>query len=280
MIDSDTESAYSQNRDWWESITRHHINGAMDIEGFLRGDYSLRGYVLEELGGINGKSLLHLQCHFGLDTLALARLGAQVTGVDFSPTAVQKARELAARANIPARFVESNVLELGDTFQDEFDVVFTTHGVVGWLHELDSWGKVIASSLKPGGLVYISEFHPYMLTIDDLGPITAETGMKVRYPYFNTGAAFESQPSQSSDYADPNFNPGIEFRFWQHSLSEIIGSLLQAGISIEYFAEHDYTVSPIIGGMVRESDGYHRMAPGLPRIPQMYSIRGRKLPHA
>jgi len=275
-FDQQTSDAYTANLSWWNSLAKHHADGAMDTEGFLEGKFHLHPYMLNELGNVDGKSLLHLQCHTGMDTLALGRLGATVTGVDFSDTAITEAKNLAVRAGIDASFHQANVTELGDRFAEQFDIVFTSYGVTGWLHDLEPWGKAIASSLKPDGIFYIAEFHPYVLTLNDLTPINSADDLRVMYPYFNTGTPFESKPEYQTDYADPEFSSDEQFHFWQHSLGEIIGSLTSAGLVIEYFAEHDFSADSNMPGMIKDEQGFFRLPDELPKIPLMYSLRARK----
>ena len=276
-FDQPTSEAYAANLGWWNTLAKHHANGAMDTQAFLDGKYQLHEYLLSELGDIDKKSLLHLQCHTGMDTLALARLGAKVTGVDFSDEAINEARQLANRADIDASFHQANVVELGDRFTNQFDIVFTSYGVTGWLHDLEPWGNTIASSLKSNGVFYIAEFHPYMLSLNDLKSIDAVDDLRVLYPYFNTGQPFHSEPEYQTDYADPNFKSEEQFQFWQHSLGEIIGSLTNSGLVVEYFAEHDFCADPNLPGMIKDESGFFRLPDHLPKIPFMYSIRARKI---
>jgi len=275
-FDQQTTDAYSHNLRWWNSLAKHHTDGAMDIQRFIDGDYQHHDYLLDELGELEGKTLLHLQCHTGMDTLALGRLGAQVTGVDFSDAAITAANKLADQCDIKASFYQANVVELGDRFAGEFDIVFTSYGVTGWLHDLEPWGKSIASSLKAGGMFYIAEFHPYMLTLNDLSPIESIDDLKVMYPYFNTGEPLDSEPEHQTDYVDPEFRSEESFNFWQHSLAEVIGALTNAGLVVEYFAEQDFSADSNMPGMSKDDSGYYRLPEDLPKLPLMYSIRARK----
>src|SRR5579864_4514537 len=156
------------NRQMWNAWTPYHVeSGFYDVEGFKRGQRRDRAgndaLEIEAVGDVVGKSLLHLQCHFGLDTLSWARRGATVTGVDFSEEAIRAARALAADVGVPAAFIQSDIYELPGRLRGEFDIVFTSHGVLGWLPDLDRWAGVVAHFLRPGGRFCLIEGHPFPL---------------------------------------------------------------------------------------------------------------------
>ncbi len=176
---------YTQsNRELWDEWTGIHARSEFyDVEGFKAGRRSLRPIELEALGDVTGKTLLHLQCHFGMNTLDWARRGAQVTGVDFSEKAIALARSLSRELSIPAEFVLSDIAALPDVLHREFDIVFTSYGVLTWLSDLRRWGQVVAHFLKPGGTFFIAEFHLFAYIFDDE---VAE--LQVRYPYFAPSA--------------------------------------------------------------------------------------------
>ena len=145
-----------------------HIKSATyNVEGFKRGMLTLHDPELEGLGDVSGKKLLHLQCHFGLDTLSWARMGADVTGVDFSEEAIITAKSLAGELGIKADFLCSNIYDLEGKLETEFDVVYTSYGVINWLHDIKEWGRIAARYLKPGGVFFMAEFHPFMWVFDD-----------------------------------------------------------------------------------------------------------------
>ena len=135
------------------------------------------------MGEVRGKSLLHLQCHFGLDTLSWAREGAQVTGMDFSPEGIRIARGLAEELNIPARFICCDLYDLPEHLDETFDRVFTSYGVLCWLPDIPRWAQIVGHFLKPGGVFYIAEFHPFSNVFKNDGD---ETSLELAYPYFNT----------------------------------------------------------------------------------------------
>ncbi len=167
------------NKDLWDKLAKiHHDSEFYDVKGFLEGKQTLDAIELEELPDLTGKTLVHLMCHFGMDTLSLARLGAKVTGVDFSSEAIDLASSLADAAGIDANFVCANVYDAAKVLNEKFDVVFTSGGVITWLPDIEKWAEVIASCLKQEGFFYIREFHPFGYIFDDDDKATA---LRVRY---------------------------------------------------------------------------------------------------
>jgi 2-polyprenyl-3-methyl-5-hydroxy-6-metoxy-1,4-benzoquinol methylase len=160
------------NQKLWDRWTELHEQSELyDVAGFKAGKLRLHSIEKEELGDVAGKSLLHLQCHFGLDTLSWAALGATVTGVDFSEKSIALARSLSAEIGIPATFVHSNVYDLPDNLSGQFDIVFTSYGVLWWLPDIPGWAKVIAHFLKPGGTFLVVDSHP-MASVFDKGEVS------------------------------------------------------------------------------------------------------------
>jgi 2-polyprenyl-3-methyl-5-hydroxy-6-metoxy-1,4-benzoquinol methylase len=151
------------NRALWDEWTPIHVGSAFyDVDGWKSGRrHDLPPLLVDEVGDVAGKDLLHLQCHFGLDTLSWARRGARVTGADFSERAVEQARLLAAETGLEARFVVSDVVDLPDRLEGDFDVVFTSFGVLNWLPDVPRWAEVVAHFVRPGGFFYIAEAHPF-----------------------------------------------------------------------------------------------------------------------
>lgn len=263
---------YAANRDLWDAWTGIHETSAFyDLEGFRRGRCSLQPREIAEVGEVTGRRLLHLQCHFGQDTLSWARRGAEVTGMDFAPRAVALARALAAELDLPARFVCANIDDLPDHLDGRFDVVFTSAGVLAWLPDLKRWGQVIAHFLVPGGFFYIHEFHP---TADACDWSEGVTEPVIRQPYFRT--AEPQRYEESGSYGGPE--PGVRrvsFE-WPHSLGEVIGALLGAGLHLEHLHEFADSVYPHRPFLSQGEDGlwrYDRIEGGL---PLMFSLKARK----
>ena len=167
------------NRVHWDELAPVHED-AYNCEKLLAGGHLLDEVQVAEVGDVAGKSLLHLQCHIGTDTLSWARLGASVTGVDISPVSLEVAARLARRCGLQARFIESSVYDLPDRLRETFDIVYTSVGVLCWLSDLEEWARLIRSFLRPGGVFYILESHPFMHIFDD-----ESEGLSVRYGYFH-----------------------------------------------------------------------------------------------
>jgi SAM-dependent methyltransferase len=262
------------NRALWDEWTPIHERSAFyDLASFKGGDIRIRAFEREEVGDVAGKDLLHLQCHFGIDTLSWARLGANVTGADFSEKSIDLARRLAAELGIEARFVCSNLYDLPDVLQGDFDVVYTSRGVLPWLRDLERWGEVIAHFLHSGGTFYIHEYHPVSWVFDD-SPGVSE--LRVKYPYFphEEPLAFPVQGS----YADPEaeVKQTVEYG-WNHSMSEIIGSLLSAGLRLEFLHEFDASASQHLPFLEQQEDGSWKLPAGMEgEIPLFFSLKATK----
>ena len=269
---SDPDQQVESNRALWDKWTAVHVESDFyHVDTFKSGDNRIRDYEIAEVGDVTGKSLLHLQCHFGLDTLSWARLGANVTGVDYSEAAIAAARSLAKDVGIEARFLESNVYDLPGALEGEFDIVYTSRGVLGWLPDLKRWAEVVARYVKPGGLFYITEAHPFMWIFDD---DESATELKVRYDYFSKEAL--SFPVKGS-YADPEADVDHEAEFgWDHPLGEIVTVLVQSGLQIEFLHEFDFLDWPA-PYLVREKEGRFVFPPEQKgRIPLMFSLKATK----
>jgi SAM-dependent methyltransferase len=259
-----------KNRSLWDAWTRLHESSEFyDLESFKAGRSSLKPLEIEEVGDVRGRSLLHLQCHFGQDTLSWARLGARVTGADFSDEAINLARMLAAELDIPARFVRSNIYDLPRVLDDRFDIVFTSYGVLSWLPDLGRWAEVIAHFLKPGGFFYIAEFHPLVGMLND-------EGTAFEYPYFHRSAPTEIESRGSyagpgpAGFSHPEFN-------WEHPLSDVINAVIGAGLRLEYLHEFDYAWhSGAYRAMDEFEPGKGRLRGQWGLLPHMFSLRARR----
>ena len=227
----------------WDEAVGVHLDSEMyDIAGFKAGKTSLHQIEIDELGPlvVEGTTLLHLQCHFGLDTLSWARQGATVTGIDFSGEGVATARRLADEVGLSARatFVQSDVLALPDVLQSRFDVVFSSWGALIWIGDLERWAQVIAHFLTPGGTFYIAEFHPYaFLLADDASP----ESLRIGYPYFQYGRP--QRFDEPDDYADREARMQHTVTFeWNHGFAEILDPLLRSGLRLEFLHEFPHTI--------------------------------------
>lgn len=252
------------NRALWDAWTRINLRSEMyDVEAFAAGrGRDLRAIDRAGPGDVRGKSLLHLQCHFGMDTICWAGYGATVTGVDFSEEAVTAARALAARMGVPATFVQSDVYDLPRHLTGRFDVVFTSHGVLGWLPDLDRWARVIAHFLAPGGVFYIVEAHPLLQIFDDR---VAEPTLRLLYPYFHGPEPIRDE--RPGCYSTPDAPITSVEHVWLHTVSDLINALVRAGLRIEAFEEYPFLAWRFFPWMERDADGWWRL-PDDPRLPQ------------
>ncbi len=260
---------YETNKKRWNELVGIHADSEeYDIEGFLAGKNSLHKAELDILGDVSGKSLLHLQCHFGVDTISWSRLGAKATGVDFSDTAIELARELAKKAGTDTRFVCSNVYDLKNNLEGEFDVVFTSIGVLCWLQDIEEWGRIIAHYLKSGGTFLLVESHPIMWILDD-----EAKDLKVKYSYWHTREplSWEDDGTYANQEAKVSNKKSYE---WQHTVSDIINSLINAGLVIQEIGEYKQLPWQYVPMSVKGEDGEYRI-PEDP-LPQMWSVKAGK----
>ncbi len=253
---------------WNERTPVHATSEFYDVEGFRSGRNTLDEIVLRELGDVSGKTLLHLQCHFGMDTMSWSRLGAAATGVDFSEAAIDLARSLNNDLGLDVRFICTDIYELPAVLDERFDIVFTSHGVLCWLPDLDEWARVVAQFLKPGGTFYILDGHPLMnvFELSESGDLRPEHG------YFREEILLSGgQPSYAG--SEIITSPVYE---WQHSLGEIVTALVAAGLQMEFLHEFPvsgYQVHPI---MEQGDDGWWRFPQRNDSYPQLFSIRATK----
>ena len=265
------EYLQANQRLWDQWTTEHEKSPFYDLAGFRAGKDRLRSIELSELGNVAGKSLLHLQCHFGMDTLAWARRGAAVTGVDLSEKSIALARSLGQELNIPAQFHCSDIDQLPGRLSGEFDIVFTSYGVLHWLRDLRRWGEIVAHFLKPQGIFYIVEDHPFFRVFR----AEAEAELKVDRPYFFSEAP--EQIAMTGSYATDNQGDMATFYIWNHSLGEVLNALIGAGLRIEYLHEFPYAARAKFPFMEKGSDGWWRLpAQQHGMIPFLFSLQARK----
>ena len=263
---------YQANLAMWDEMVA--INARSDLyqlAEFCAGVNKLDWLVRREVGEVAAKSLLHLQCHFGMDTLSWAMLGAQVTGVDFSPKAIRTARRLSSELGIPARFIQTDVYDLPNKLDGQFDIVFTSYGAICWLHDLHAWANLITRFLKPGGVFFIAELHPFAAVFE-----SEKSGEKLEmaYDYFARGA---QKFTAESSYADAESRLVNQTEYeWQHPLSEIVNCIIEAGLRIEFLHEHDFCCYPMFTGMTQREDGMWVLPNGVNKLPLMFSIRAEK----
>jgi 2-polyprenyl-3-methyl-5-hydroxy-6-metoxy-1,4-benzoquinol methylase len=253
------------------SIHARDTTGDYMLDRFRAGEDSLHAIEAAELGDISGKRVLHLQCHIGRDTLSLARRGATVTGLDFSRTALDVARRLSEQTGIAADFVEGTVGQAPELTPGPFDLVFTTWGTICWLPDMAIWAKVIASVLAPGGELYFADAHPAFNVLEDFD------GRLSPAHDFQTPADRPLQFVNETTYTgDPTILSHQSTREWIHSLSAVLGGLIDAGLTITMFREHEVLPWRGLPMLVPATDRLWRLPDGCPRIPLSYSLRAKK----
>ncbi|HVE93066.1 MAG TPA: class I SAM-dependent methyltransferase [Actinomycetota bacterium] len=256
---------FDANRLLWDARVPVHLATYGSVGTVRRGGLSIGPPAIDEIGPVEGKDLLHLQCHFGLDTISLARLGARVTGVDLSPESIRAARELAAELGVEAAFVEANVYDVPDVVPDRFDYVFTSIGVLWWLPDLLRWAQVVASMLRPGGTFYICEIHPVASSLE-----VREGRFVLTHDYFGSGEPLRFETDRTYTDPDVEVEPNVEYG-WEHPLSEVVNSLLQAGLRIEFLNEHPFSAYRNWPELEEDESGWR--LPGAPPAPLLFSLR-------
>lgn len=255
------------NKKSWNNKTEIHINSSFyDQENFLKGKNSLNPIELDLLGDISGKTILHLQCHFGQDSISMSRMGAHVTGVDLSDVAIENARKIAQDLSSNAEFICCDVYSLPEKLDKKFDLVFTSYGTIGWLPDLDKWAEVISKFLKPNGSFVFVEFHPVVWMFDD-------DFQKVAYNYFNSGPIIENL---SGTYADKDAPITQEYIMWNHSMSEVINNLIKHGLKINTLNEYDYSPYACFRHVIEFEPNKFRIEHLGNTIPMVYALTASK----
>lgn len=273
----------SQLRKDWEfwSLT---MEDPKNREAFLKQKELLSLHTIErqEIGDVTNKSLLHLQCRTGFDTLSWARLHARVVGVDYAQSAITKAKRLCVDAELDqqARFICADIYELKDRdiLNEEFDIVYVSYGSLCWLKDLTKWGEIVVQYLKPGGTFYMIEFHPFSNILSDIAaPDLADSNtntwlVKPQFPYFH------DQFSPLSTQVKYGLEQDAAEHIWSHSLSEIMNALLEAGLQLQYIHEFDYSFAKRLKAM--EPDTEHRdqwkLKYNQHSFPLLFSLKGIK----
>jgi len=255
------------NKESWNKRTGHHVTSdfyAMD--DFKAGKSSLMNIELDLLGDVKGKRILHLQCHFGQDSLSLARMGAKVTGIDLSDRAIATAKELNTELGLDAEFIVSDVYDLPNNLQGEFDIVYTSYGVIGWLPDMNKWASIINHFLKPKGKFVFVEFHPNVWMYDD-------DFTHVKYNYFKDNAIVEEE---EGTYADKEAKDKFKYVVWNHGLSEVMSGLLENGLTINSFKEYNYSPYDCFAQTEKIADRKYQIKSFGDKMPLCYSIVASK----
>lgn len=256
-----------KNKASWNQRTKYHITSDFyNLSGFLNGESSLKEIELNLLGDIKGKSILHLQCHFGQDSLSLARMGAKVTGMDLSDEAIKNARELNDKLGLDAKFICCDVYDLPIHLTEKFDIVFTSYGTIGWLPDINKWANIVSHFMKENGKFVFIEFHPVIWMYDN-------DFNKIEYNYFNDAPIIETL---SGTYADKSAPIECEYYSWNHALSEVVTALLNENLTLKSFQEFDFSPYDCLNIMVKIEKDKYRIAGFENKIPMVYSLCAEK----
>lgn len=262
---------------WDDRVDLHWGPDAYDAPGFAADASRITDTVRldrEALGDVSGRRLVHLQCHFGMDTLSWARLGADATGVDFSEQAIAAARRLSAESGAPARFLVGEVTDAPEVLGGEtFDIVYTGVGALCWLPEVAAWAEAVEAILAPGGTFLIREGHPVLWSL--AWPEDEPLRLEIGYPYFESTEPMAFDDATS--YVGSGTVSSTRTYEWNHGLAEVMGALAERGLRIDLFEEHRYLQWKGHPSMELGEDGLWRLPEGLrDRLPLMYTLRARK----
>lgn len=252
---------------WDDRVPIHLTSSFYDVQGWLRERPLPRDREVEALGDVAGRDLVHLQCHFGLDTLAFANAGARVVGVDFSSAAVAAARDLAERAGLAerARFVESDVLVAAEALAPEtFDIAYVSLGALCWLPSADRWAQQVSALLRPSGRLYLHDVHPLAWAL-------ADDDLRIEHTYFEEETPFPDDSDVTYTDGDGRLSHPRSYE-WNHSIGEIITAVLGNGLRIDRLTEHDWTVWPRFPWLVETAHHRWEPAPGTPRVPLTFTL--------
>lgn len=255
------------NKNSWNAKVEPHLKSDFYfVEEFLKGRTSLNSIELELLGDVKDKTILHLLCHFGQDSISLSRMGAKVIGIDLSDKAIDAAKELAQKAGTDTQFICTDLYNLPNVLDQKFDIVFTSYGTIGWLPDLNKWSKIISQFLKPGGKFIIAEFHPVVWMFDD-------DFEGVKYNYFNEKPIIETY---EGTYADQSADIVQDYVMWNHSLAEVLQNLIKNNIKIEKFKEFDWSPYPCFKHVEEFEIGKWRIPQFKNKIPLVFAIEAQK----
>lgn len=272
---NDARPYFEANLRHWNEVARLHPTTdfyRFHLDRIRSGGTSLHQFEIDDVGDIAGKSLLHLQCHIGTETLSWAKRGARVTAVDFSPDALAHVSKFAAELGVAVRCIESNIYDLPNVLDEEFDVVYTSWGVVGWLPDLAGWGRVISRFVREGGIFYLAEFHPVMWLLDE----TSEE-LRLRYSYFQDAPFFDESDGSYAD-AEAKLENRATYGF-EYPLGKVITALIESGLRIEHLHEYPGCGPKLLKMLVPDEstdERWHVMPAGLPQLPLSFTLRARK----
>jgi SAM-dependent methyltransferase len=274
MLPMDVGTARRINRAHWDALaTAHGQDAVYDSEALIAGADSLHeaeaAGVREAVGAVAGLDVLHLQCHIGFDAISLARRGARVVGVDFSPASLEKARSLARRCEVDVDFVEADATKLPAELHNRFDLVYSTIGVICWIDDLRTWMRSAAAALRGGGRLLLVDIHPVAMMLASADPL------RLDFPYANDGPRAYDEPGS---YAGAELNvAATESVEYGHSLAEVVNAALAAGLRVERLDEHlDSDFDPRGEVIAREADGRYRLRVDGELLPVLFALVAAK----
>lgn len=255
------------NKKWWNSITPLHANSPLyNLKKFKKTKNSLGQIEVQELGNIKGKTILHLLCHFGMDSLSLVKKGAQVTGVDISEESIGLAKKLSQELSLPAEFICSDLYKLEEQLHKKYDIVFCSYGVLLWLSNIKKFGNVISHFLKKNGTFYIVELHPFTYILDE--------NTNMQYDYFDKGPFLDDADGSYTNWKDTT--KGVTYE-WSYTVADIINSLIAAGLTIEFFHEFPFTnFDQFPGQMKKNNKGQYILKNNTTQFPLLFSLKAKK----
>lgn len=259
------EQLEANRRSWNHRVGIHQESSFYQLDEFIKGKTSLNEIDLQILGNIKGKQILHPMCHFGMDSLSMVRMGAEVSGFDLSDKAVEKANELGKKLKLNASFVACDYYDFPKHIHQKFDLIYLSYGVIGWLPDLTKWAKLAYDALKLNGELILIEFHPFVWMYDD-------DFKNIQYNYFNDGVIH----TQEASYTEKDSTDKQAFYSWNHSLSEVLTSLINAGFSISKFEEYDYSPYDCFKNTYEFENGKFRIKTFQDRAPLVYALVASK----
>jgi len=264
----------SNRQNWDERADIHALDrtGFYAVDAFLAGADTLYPIEKTEIGDVAGLKLAHFQCHIGIDTLCLARRGAIATGIDFSPRAIAQARALAGRAGLSADFVEGEVYDAPALIGDDFDVVFTSWGTITWLDDMTAWAEAIAGVLKPGGRLYFADTHPTAMQHEEIGG-----ALRVHYDWRSAKERPERFEAPTTYTGDETPLVAVNTFEWMRGISDVIGALLKAGLSLDWLHEHEELPYRHFPMMIPAGGRMFKLPPGVPRMPLAFSLQATRI---
>ena len=257
----------SINRKLWNDKTPiHYGSDFYDVESFLKGEDSLNSIESKLLGDIKNKEILHLQCHFGMDSISMARRGAKVTGIDLSDESIRRAQDLNKKAGTKVEFIQSDVYSLPEILDKQFDIVFTSYGTIGWLPDMNKWADVIQHHLRPGGKFIMVEFHPVLWIFDD-------NFDEIIFKYDDPDPIIEELEGTYANRKAEMKNKSVS---WNHGLGTVLDALLHKGLTIEVFQEYDYSPYDCFNNTIEIEEGKFQIRGLEGKIPMLFSISAMK----